>query len=207
MLHRTLSFFPSQNIIFSTEKLFAPKGGSLDLNNAQFAINEQYLNPEFGARQLMPLPMFKSFSIEELARVYALGDIRVFNPNSNIIVEGEHSWGFFIILEGFVGVYKSGHAGLTDHRLSTMGVGKAFGEMSLIDRKPRSATVVAETRVVVFCLEGDTWSKVLQDDARTASRFYQNFSILLSNRLRALDGEFILSQKQLWKFALRNTGS
>ncbi len=177
------------------------------MNGQQNDVSEQYLNPEFGAKLLAVLPMFRTFSHEELIRVYALGDIRVYTPNATILVEGEQSWGFYILLEGFVAVYKSGQLGLTDHRIASLGEGKAFGEMSLIDRKPRSASIVAETRVVSFYLDGDIWAKVMVDDPRTASRFYQNFSVMLSNRLRELDSEFILSQKQLWKFALRHNAS
>jgi CRP-like cAMP-binding protein len=170
-------------------------------------VNEEYLDPSFGATVLERLPIFKGFSADERSRVYALGEIRVFKPGSNIIIEGESTSGFYVILEGLVAIYKAGRAGLCDHRLAAMGQGKAFGEMSLIDKKPRSATVVAEAKAVLFHLDGDTWSRVLEDDSRAAARFFQNFALLLSNRLRELDEEFILSQKQLWKFALRNKAS
>jgi len=166
-------------------------------------VDEQYLDPRFGATILERLPIFKGFSPEECARIYGMGEIRIFKPASNIIIEGENTSGFYVILEGMVAVYKAGRAGLSDHRLASFGQGKAFGEMSLIDRKPRSATVVAEVKSILFHLDGDVWGKVLEEDPRAAARFFQNFSLVLSNRLRELDEEFILSQKQLWKFALR----
>ncbi|MCA2959890.1 MAG: cyclic nucleotide-binding domain-containing protein [Silvanigrellales bacterium] len=173
------------------------------MSDASTQVNEEYLDPRFGATMLERLPIFKGFSPDERARIYGLGEIRVFKPQSNVIIEGENTSGFYIILEGIVAVYKAGRAGLSDHRLASLGQGKAFGEMSLIDRKPRSATVVAEAKSILFHLDGDTWGKVLEDDAHAAARFYQNFAYMLSNRLRELDEEFILSQKQLWKFALR----
>ena len=174
---------------------------------AALEVNEEYLDPRFGASVIERLPIFKGFTPDELARIYGLGEIRLFKPGANIIIEGETTSGFYIILEGMVAVYKAGRAGLSDHRLASFGQGKAFGEMSLIDRKPRSATVVAEMKSVLFFLDGDVWGRVLEEDFRAAARFFQNFSVMLSSRLRELDEEFILSQKQLWKFALRKKAS
>lgn len=166
-------------------------------------VNEQYLDPRYGAGVIERLPMFKGFTTEELARIYGLGEIRLFRPGSNIIIEGETSAGVYVILEGMVAIYKAGRGGLSDHRLASFSAGKAFGEMSLIDKKPRSATAVSEARSILFYLDGEVWARVLEDDPRAAARFYRNFALMLSNRLRELDEEFILSQKQLWKFALR----
>ena len=149
------------------------------------------------------MPIFKGFSHDERARIYSIGEIRLFKPGANVVIEGESTSGFYIILEGMTAVYKAGRGGLSDHRLASLGQGKAFGEMSLIDRKPRSATVVAETKAILYYLDGDVWNKVLEEDTRAAARFFQNFALVLSNRLRELDEEFILSQKQLWKFALK----
>ena len=168
-------------------------------------INEKYLDPHFGAELLEPLSIFKGFSDDERARIYSIGEIRLFKHNANVIIEGEQSIGLYIILEGVVGVYKAGRTGTADHRLTTLGEGKSFGDMSFIDRRPRSATVVADSPLVVFYLDGDVWSKVLEDDPRTAARFYNNFALDLSRRLRELDEQFILGQKQLWKFALSRT--
>lgn len=170
-------------------------------------IDEKYLDPHFGAELLAALPIFKDFSEDERARIYGTGDVRLFKNTSNIIIEGEQSVGLYIILQGSVGIYKSGSSGRAEHRLATLSVGKSFGEMSFIDKKPRSATVVAEGLVVAFYLDGEIWMRVLEEDPHTASRFYSSFAQVLASRLRELDEQFILSQKQLWKFALARTAS
>lgn len=63
---------------------------------------------------------------------YRAGDV--------IISEGEYTADAFIIQRGFVEVY---HAGAPEQRLSILGPGDIFGEMSLISERPRSASVRA----------------------------------------------------------------
>ena len=165
-------------------------------------INPQFLDPHFGASYLSKMPVFEGFEIQERERIYALGEIRTFSAGTNVIIEGETTSGFYIVLQGSVAVYKSSQSKEGSHRLTSFGEGKAFGELSLIDRKPRSATIVAEQETVLYHLEGAVWERVLSQDVQTASRFYRNFCLLMASRLRDLDEEFIMSQKQLWKFAL-----
>lgn len=168
-----------------------------------------YLTPEKGAELLENLPIFAGFNHNELIRVYSLGELRLYQASSNIIIEGENSVGMYLILEGQVGVYKAGRGAADDgHLLTHLGPGASFGELSFIDHQPRSATVVAQTKVLTYYLDGDVWQKVLDSHSHVAHRFYKNFAHSLSNRIRVLDEQFIMSQKQLWKYALtRGSGS
>lgn len=163
---------------------------------------EEYQRPDFGAKLLSNVSIFKNFSTEDLVKVYGLGELRVFNPGANIIIEGEASSGLFLIIEGLVGIYKqSAKVGL-GNKLATLGAGKSFGEMSLIDKRPRSATVASDSQTVAYYLDGDVWDRAMQDDMRLRCLFFENCALILSARLRELDEEFILSQKQLWRIAI-----
>lgn len=165
-------------------------------------INE-YLTSDRGAILLERLPIFADFTFEELAQIYALGEVRVYKPQSNILIEGEATVGMYLVLEGQVAVYKSGKgANVEGHLLAHLGPGSAFGEMSFVDRQPRSATVVAQGTVVTYFLDGVVWQKALDAAPHWAQRFFSNFSRVLCVRLRSLDEQLITSQKQLWKFAL-----
>src|SRR5262245_39996291 len=63
---------------------------------------------------------------------YRAGDV--------VVTEGEYTANAYIIRRGFVEVY---HAGPPEQRLSILGPGDIFGEMSLITERPRSASVRA----------------------------------------------------------------
>jgi CRP/FNR family transcriptional regulator, cyclic AMP receptor protein len=57
----------------------------------------------------------------------------------------------------------SGHAlvSVDDHQLSDLGPGDYFGEMALLDRRPRSATVTAASELTVLVLTQREFSQAL----------------------------------------------
>ena len=71
---------------------------------------------------------------------------RRFAPGDKVALEGEGGLMFFVIESGELSVEVHGEP------VSTMGPGSAFGEIALIDRRPRTATVTAVTEVTTFGL-------------------------------------------------------
>ncbi|MBI3998446.1 MAG: cyclic nucleotide-binding domain-containing protein [Armatimonadetes bacterium] len=66
-----------------------------------------------------------------------------------IVKEGDPGVGFFLITDGHVEVWHR------DHKIRDMGPGEFFGEMALMEERPRSATVKARTRTT--CLQLVRW--------------------------------------------------
>ena len=71
---------------------------------------------------------------------------RRFAPGDKISLEGEGGLMFFVVESGELSVEVHGEP------VSTMGPGSAFGEIALIDRRPRTATVTAVTDVRAYGL-------------------------------------------------------
>jgi len=92
------------------------------------------------------LTEFSRCSQKELIDLTSQADEIDFLPGSVLIREGTPAEEAFLILSGRVSVRLCGAI------ISTAGAGETVGEMALIDRAPRSATVVAETpvRALVF---------------------------------------------------------
>lgn len=68
-------------------------------------------------------------------------------PAGKVLVrEGETGREFFLIVEGTATVHRN------NRRIAALGPGQYFGELALLDRKPRSATVVAETDMLLLVL-------------------------------------------------------
>src|SRR5215510_6835219 len=84
------------------------------------------------------------------------------------VIVREHDWGdtAYIIEQGQVEVSKDLN-GQQVH-LANLGAGDAFGEMSMIDEKPRSATVTAVTETVVREIQRDAFFHSLQTDPEVA---------------------------------------
>jgi CRP-like cAMP-binding protein len=173
-----------------------------ELNRAEPAhSDDDFLKGSFGNVVLRPLALFGAFTNSELNTIYALGEIVVFSALSHIVIEGETTSGMYVILKGSVGIYKGSARSISDHRVTTLSVNKCFGEMSLLDSKPRSATVVADSKTTLFYLRREALQNYLEQNPETALKFYRNCSLVLASRLRDLDEEFLESQKLLWKHA------
>jgi CRP-like cAMP-binding protein len=103
---------------------------------------------------LKPIALFRGFSDEELGRILAAGELLSVEPHANIVIEGELSGGLFLILQGIVGVYKTNKLSGSCYDVGQLREPSFFGEMSLVDDNPRSATVRALTESVLSRLVG-----------------------------------------------------
>lgn len=68
-------------------------------------------------------------------------------PSGKVLCEeGEPGREFYVIVAGRAAVRRRGR------RVATLGPGQYFGELSLLDRMPRSASVTSETEMTLFVL-------------------------------------------------------
>ena len=105
--------------------------------------------------RLRTVPLFEGLSNKELKDV--LGRFGVFEhaAGHEIVEEGHGSVGFHLILDGQAAVSRGSHT------LRTLGPGDYFGEISVIDGKPRSATVTAVTPVRALALTAWAFQSLL----------------------------------------------
>ncbi len=85
--------------------------------------------------------------------------------------------------EGFLVVDGQARADRDGKLIARLGPGDFFGEMSLIDGKPRSATVSAETPMVLLVIEARSFSALLGD----APPLQRKILVTLCERLRDAD--------------------
>ncbi|MEK6578925.1 MAG: cyclic nucleotide-binding domain-containing protein, partial [Bdellovibrionota bacterium] len=104
---------------------------------------------------------------------------------------------------GIVGVYKNNQLTGTMYDIGQLRAGSAFGEMSLIDNNPRSATVRALTDCHMFFLSREAFQKFLSTSIDLKLRFYESCIRTIVQRVRQLDESYVISQYQLWKTALK----
>lgn len=88
--------------------------------------------------------LFEGLSEQDTKRLANALTEQVFSEGDVILTEGKSGIGFFVIAEGTVTYSVDG----TD--VGSGGPGEYFGEVALIDGRPRSATVTAATDVTVY---------------------------------------------------------
>ena len=84
---------------------------------------------------------------------------------------------FLLLLDGSVRVERDGK------EIARLGPGEFFGEMSLIDQKPRSATVTAQTPLVLLVVGTRSFSYLLEG----VPALQKKILLTLCDRLRAAD--------------------
>jgi type IV pilus assembly protein PilB len=112
---------------------------------------------------LTRLPLFAEVSSDALARLEHRMRRREFAPQSIIVREGSKDDSAFIILSGRVAVRRRDPESGIDFLVAELGVGEMFGEMALLTRKPRTASVVALEATTCGILEQADFDQLLTE--------------------------------------------
>ena len=75
------------------------------LNQSAAHLEEHFKDPVFGAKLLKGIFIFARFTEDELAQLYAIGQLVKLQQKANAVIEGEPTRGMFILLRGNVSVY------------------------------------------------------------------------------------------------------
>ena len=95
---------------------------------------------------LRDVHLFSALDDSELATLAEEFNERRFSPGDQIALEGEGGLMFFVVESGEASVEVRGE------EVGKLGPGDAFGEIALIDRRPRTATVTASSDLTTFGL-------------------------------------------------------
>jgi CRP-like cAMP-binding protein len=140
------------------------------------------------ADMLGNIPMFDSISGKELYLIASY--MRVLQVAEGNVVFAEGEMGDFIcfIVSGELNIYKKTEQ---DKQLliSKIGKGRVLGEMNIIDRFPRSATVIAQTRVTLLALSYEHFEQILEKHPRAGISFFRGIARTLSLNLRNASGK------------------
>ena len=111
----------------------------------------------------------------------------VAEQGAEIVREGSHDAYLCLLVEGKVAVIKKDHGDETK-RLGVIRPGKTFGEMSLLDGEPRSASVIAEETSTLIVLTAEDFARLSSELPKLAMKVLLKISKLLSQRLRQTSG-------------------
>ena len=128
---------------------------------------------------LARVPLFSACSKKELQTIArASDDVRV--PAGKVLVEeGRPGHEFFLILDGKASVKRG------KKKIADLGPGQYFGEMAMLDRGPRSATVVADTDMDVLVLGQREFAGVIDEVPAMAHKLLTT----MAQRLRESDAK------------------
>lgn len=128
---------------------------------------------EFLAR----VPIFEKCTSDEIQAISSVAQEHFYEPGQIIVTQGTPGQAFYLILAGRVAIERDGRA------LGAFGPGDFFGEMSLLDSAPRSATIRAIEQTRCLMLSSWDFKALLERNPSIAIKLLE----VLSRRLRVAD--------------------
>ncbi|MBJ6610349.1 MAG: Crp/Fnr family transcriptional regulator [Candidatus Thiothrix moscowensis] len=128
------------------------------------------------------IPLFQNLPAEQFEHLLKLTQEIRHERNSVIINQGEYSNSLYIVLEGRLKVYVTDEEG-RQTILSFLNKGDFFGELSLLDNEPRSASVMTVAKTRLLRLTQDAFHHFVETHPDTLLPMLR----ILASRLRALD--------------------
>ena len=136
--------------------------------------------PKTSLQMLGSVGLFEGLSQKELSQIHRQAREGEFEPEDVIVTEGETGVGFHLILSGRAKVLAG------KRQIASLGPGDFFGELSLIDRGPRTATVVATTRLKTLSLVSWEFLPMLDRNPRIARKILVEITRRLRNERESL---------------------
>ena len=111
---------------------------------------------------------------------------KIFEKGDYIIKEGEKSNDVYLILKGRIKVSKSGKDENKIKILTILGPGEIIGEMSFFDSSVRSASCIADSKVIVVAFTAETFSEIYKVHPRWFEQILKSLSKRIINTLEIL---------------------
>lgn len=126
---------------------------------------------------LRELELFRELALSELVKVYGAFEPVTVERGDAVIREGEAGEHLFVIVAGCCDIARQGVT------LATLGPGAHFGEMALLNRRPRSARVTACESSQLLRLDRAGFERLLAAEPAIATKILHRFAQTLSLRL------------------------
>jgi CRP-like cAMP-binding protein len=119
---------------------------------------------------------------EALEFIQGVGEIQIFNPGDRIVSQHEQGDAMFLIIEGSVDVIRD--IGVGQQFLAKLERNRSFGEVALLTNSPRTASVVAETKVRLIKITKENLAHLSAENPRIAMQIYRILAESLAQSLR-----------------------
>jgi CRP/FNR family transcriptional regulator, cyclic AMP receptor protein len=144
------------------------------------AANQRLASAQVTAH-LSAVRIFATCGKKELREIAKTAKIAKVHSGTQIITEGDEGHTMYVILTGSARVSRNGR------RLATVGTGNAFGELALLSKGPRTASVVALSDMEVAIITRRQLSRLLE----TAPAFARKLLESLADMVRDLDKKVV----------------
>lgn len=137
---------------------------------------------------LSSFSFFDGLSSDELGVISEYIQFFEMDPDENLFKEGDEGDSVFFIIEGEAEVIKEtlnqGKIGIDKVVISTLTKGRSIGEMAVIDKIPRSASVKSRTHITLASMTREGFYMILEEYPKIGNKILIGITRLLSVNLR-----------------------
>ncbi|SRR6266545_3480750 len=130
---------------------------------------------------LAQVPLFSACSKKDLQLVAKRAEDVKVDAGKVLVTEGDTGTEFFVVIDGKASVSKRGQ------KVAELGPGGFFGELALLDKAPRNATITAETPMELVVLGQREFAGLIDDVPEFAHKLLAG----LARRLRQADSQSV----------------
>ncbi|HEY5790708.1 MAG TPA: SulP family inorganic anion transporter [Gammaproteobacteria bacterium] len=138
--------------------------------------------------ELHELDLFAGRKLQTLSELEAVMERRAFRPGEKVCARGDAGFELYLIRRGRVRIELPLEDGMS-HHLATFGRGDFFGEVSFLDRDPRSADAIAETDTELYLLSRERFDAFAEQHKKVAIQVLEGLARKLAIRLRYTNAE------------------
>lgn len=153
------------------------------------------LAPEELGHLFRDVPLFGDMSVVEIGQVLSGGSRENYAHNDVIFGEGDEVDAFYVIEAGEATVRK--HANGSHIDLATLKAHATFGEMGLVSRKHRSATVASHNGTTCWKVDKAWFNQLCSEGGSAAVKVMLNLCLIMAQRLDALNEAFVDVREQV----------
>jgi CRP/FNR family cyclic AMP-dependent transcriptional regulator len=143
--------------------------------------------PPLSANELKNIGLFGALNDDVLAHLAKTLSVEAPETGQTLFREGEPATAMYVVISGEVEVLKKSRGGF-EARVAVLGPSDWFGEMSIVDIQPRSATVRALAPGRLVRISPSELDALYRYDLRSYAIVILNLARELSRRLRVADG-------------------
>ena len=129
-------------------------------------------------RSLASIKLLTSLSNKNLIKQEELCQWRTYSPSDQIIQSGEETQDVYFLVSGSVNVLNYTDSGRVIS-FASLGSGDYFGHLAAIDKKPRSATVVAATHCELAILTGAKFRNLVDTEPKISFFLLERMSAII----------------------------
>jgi len=139
------------------------------------------------------VPLFDTLTRRQKTKLYSIIHVRHYQQGELVFRQGDPGVGLYIVRDGQIDVFTEG-SDMTRNKIASLSKGDFFGDISLLNESPRSATAVAAKNSRLFGLFKPDLLSIMDSDPKLGLRFIYRIAQIIAERLRLINESALSDQ-------------